>query len=299
MSGGGRGGSGYGGPPRGGYGGSTHVHYGGRDRHVWVHDPYAGTRVRRPYYERRGCFSAAVSAALVLMIIIVGIAASMNSVERRTASYHREALPASAVNETEYIRDDAHWLDNGGVTKISMRYFFKETGVQPYLWITEEINGSRDASWDEIEAAMEEMYRNEFTDEGHLLILFYEPYPEEYKTAYLAGSAAKGVIDDEASQIILDCLDEYYYSDLSENAYFAKVFERSADRIMNVGPNVLLIGILIAGGLLFLVILYLIVTAVIKGRARKRQQDIEILQTDVEKIGGDEASGLAGKYDND
>ncbi|MDR0425452.1 MAG: hypothetical protein LBH39_08410, partial [Clostridiales Family XIII bacterium] len=184
---------------RGGYS-TTHVHYGGHNRHVWVHG--AGTGIRRPYYERRGCFSMAVSMALVLMIIVVGIAVIMNN-ERRTASYHREALPASVVSETDYIRDDARWLDNAGVARSGMRYFFKETGVQPYLWITEDINGSRDAGWDEIEAAMEEMYRKEFTDEGHMIVLFYEPYPEEYKTAYLAGSAAKGVIDDEASQIIL------------------------------------------------------------------------------------------------
>jgi hypothetical protein len=105
------------------------------------------------------------------------------------------------VNETEYIKDDGRRLANRNLVRDSMRYFYEKTGVQPYLWITEDLGGSKDAPWDEIEAAMEELYTGEFTGEGHLLLLFYEPEPGAYKTAYLAGAAAKAVIDDEAARM--------------------------------------------------------------------------------------------------
>jgi hypothetical protein len=133
------------------------------------------------------------------------------------SSYQRTPLPAGAVNETAYIRDDADWLAGENSVENSMRNFFKATGVQPYLWITEKINGSRDASWEEIEKAMNTLYQEQFTDEGHLILLFYEPSKGVYKTAYLAGSAAKTVIDDEASRIILDYFDKYYYSNMEED----------------------------------------------------------------------------------
>lgn len=304
VRGGGSSGGGFGGVRSGGFGGG--VRHGGRyGGNYGGAGHYGGSGGgRRSYGGTRGSLAGCLSAAIVLIILIVIVVflayPRMNGGGAITAStYQREALPQSAVNETEYLRDDAHWLDNGNVAISGMRYFFKKTGVQPYLWITEELNGSKDASWEEIEAAMDEVYAEEFTDEGHLIILFYEAYPEEYKTAYLAGSAAKAVIDDEASQIILDYLDEYYYSDMSENEYFAKVFEKSADRMMTVETSPLTIVLIIVGALAALIIVYAIIAAVLKNRRLKRQQDIEILNADVGKIGGDEASRLADKYDDD
>jgi hypothetical protein len=179
-----------------------------------------------------------------------------------------------------------------------MRYFYKKTGVQPYLWITENLGGSKDASWDEIEAAMEGLYKKEFTDEGHLIVLFYESRPGEYKTAYLAGSAAKAVIDEEASRILLDYLDKYYYDNMGEEEYFAAVFTKSAERIMTVTTDPKLVIAFIVGGLAFLAIISIVVFKALKHRRLKRQQDIEILNMDMSKMGEDEAARLAQKYEN-
>jgi hypothetical protein len=213
------------------------------------------------------------------------------------SSYQREPLPDGIVNETEYIKDDGKWLANQKTVRDGMRYFYEKTGVQPYLWITENLDGSRDASWDEIEAAMEGLYKEEFTDEGHLIILFYEPQPGVYKTAYLAGSAAKTVIDEEASRILLDYLDKYYYDNMGEDEYFAAVFTKSADRIMTVTTDPKLVLVFIVGGLAFLSVISIIIFKALKHRRLKRQQDIEILNMDMSKIGEDEAAKLARKYE--
>jgi hypothetical protein len=240
-------------------------------------------------------------AAFLMVAVLISIAGVWDtgggdSIARST--YQREPLPDSAVNETEYIKDDEKWLDNQKAVRDGMRYFYKKTGVQPYLWIAENLNGSKNASWEEIEAAMEELYKNEFTDEGHIIILFYEPQPDAYKTAYLAGSAAKAVIDEEASQILLDYLDRYYYDNLDEDEYFATVFTKSADRIMAVTTDPKIVFAFIAGGLAFLAIISIVIFKALKHRRLKRQQDIEILNTDVNKLGEDEAAKLARKYEN-
>ncbi|MDR1572395.1 MAG: hypothetical protein LBS32_07710 [Clostridiales Family XIII bacterium] len=246
---------------------------------------------------RPSCLLTLLVAAVIVIALLIMLNYQGDSVTR--SSYQREPLPAGIAKETEYIRDDPNWLDNANLVRSGMRAFFKETGVQPYLWIAEEINGSKDASWAEIEAAMEELYQSEFSDEGHLIVLFYEPYEGRYKTAYLAGSAARAVIDDEAAQIILDYLDEYYYSDYGDNQYFAAVFEKSAARIMHVQKDMRIVLAFVAAGLILLFIAYRIVTMLLKQRNIKRQQDIDILNADVDGFDDDEASRLAKKYKDD
>jgi hypothetical protein len=239
---------------------------------------------------------------VVLIIVVVAFAwaafdAGNGGVSIAASTYRREPLPDGIVKETEYIRDDGRRLANRNLVRDSMRYFYRKTGVQPYLWITEDLGGSKDAPWDEIEAALEGLYTGEFTDEGHLIVLFYEPGPGSYKTAYLAGSAAKAVIDDEASRILLDYLDRYYYDNKGEDEYFAAVFTKSADRIMTVTTNPALVIAFIAGGLAFLAIISFVVFNTLKHRRLKRQQDIEILNMDMNTIGEDAAAKLARKYE--
>jgi hypothetical protein len=244
-----------------------------------------------------------ISLFVIIAIIIVILAVLMFNVNGSSAvtrsTYQREPLPAGIVHETEYIQDDADWLGNSSSVRASMRSFYQATGVQPYLWITELVNDSRDASWEDIEAAMEALYQSAFTDEGHLIILFYEPYENIYRTAYLAGSAAKTVIDDEAANIILDYFDRYYYSDMDDDAYFSAVFSDSATRIMHVTRDMKVVLVFAAAGLVCLFIVYKIIAMLFRQRNLKRQQDITILNTDVDKINVDAASTLADKYEKD
>ena len=243
-------------------------------------------------------FITLVIAIMVVPALVGVFLRSSGSVAR--SSYQREPLPEGIVNEGEYLRDDAKWIDHPSMVKDSMRYFYRKTGVQPCLWITQSVNGSKDASWEAIEAAMEALYEAEFTDEGHLIVLFYEPRENEYKTAYLAGAAAKTVIDDEAAEILLDYLDKYYYSaGMKDDEYFSTVFTKTADRIMSVTVAPGLVIAFAAGGLALLAILSVVLITVLKHRRLKRQQDIEILNTEVGKLGEDPASVLAKKYEGE
>jgi hypothetical protein len=291
RSSGGRGGSsgGFGGLGSSGRGGGFHFGGFGGGFH------FGGFGFGRPF---GGGGSAWIGILIVCIVLGWGVLGSGGGDDSiTTSSYQREPLKDGAVTETEYIQDDERWLDNQKLVRDSMQYFYKKTGVQPYLWITEEVAGSKDAAWEEIEAAMEGLYKDKFTDEGHLIILFYESRPGAYKTAYLAGAAAKAVIDEEASRILLDYLDRYYYDNLDEDEYFATVFTKSADRIMTVTTDPKLLIAFIVGGLAFVVIISIVIFKALKHRRLKRQQDIEILNMDMSKMGEDEAAKLARKYE--
>ena len=73
-------------------------------------------------------------------------------------------------------------------------------------------------------------------DEGHLLVIFRE-YPNasgNYICTITPGyDAETQVMDDQAKEIFLDCID-YYYSDedLNEGEFFAKSLVKAGDRIM-------------------------------------------------------------------
>jgi hypothetical protein len=182
------------------------------------------------------------------------------------STIRREPLPAGTVHETGYLRYGGH-LVNEEAAIDGMRYFYEKTGVQPCLWIAERIDGSGNPSWETIDAALERLYQTSFTDQGHLLVLFHEPRPEDYKTAYYVGDAAELILDEEATDILLDYLDKYYYDgDLSEGEYFGAAFTKSADRIMSVSADPKIIRNLMAAAICAMLIFAIVV------QARKRRQ---------------------------
>jgi hypothetical protein len=251
-----------------------------------------------------GCASSLVILAIIIVVIllfsILGPTGTGSSIT--ASSWQREPLAVGLAQDTgDYYQDDiGDWIiGDSAKLKQSQRYFRQQTGVMPYLWITNQINGSRTASFAELEAAMGELYTEKFTDQAHMILIFYEPYDGQYKTAWYTGSAAKTVVDEEAGNIILDYLDHYYYdSSLDEVDFFATVLEKSADRIMQVTPNYFVVFGFVVGGLILIYLVYRVVAMIWKQKNIKRQQDIDILNTEVSKINEDEASRLAEKYED-
>ena len=157
------------------------------------------------------------------------------------STIQREALPESKCNKIgEWYRDDwGDWIDESGeegnVIK-GLEYFYEKTGVQPYLWIMGE-EGRDYMSEGSIEELAETTYKDMFgIDEGHVLIIFRE-YPNassNYICTVTPGyDAETQVMDEEAREILLDCIDYYYTDDsLNEGMFFKTAFSQAADRIM-------------------------------------------------------------------
>ena len=144
------------------------------------------------------------------------------------------------------------------------------------------------------------MYDDLFTDEAHLLFVFYEGVPNEYITYYVTGTQAKQVIDAEAGTILLDYIDRNYYDNsLTDEQFFSRSFKDAADRMMEVTtspwiPVLIIVGLVGLAGILFL-----------WWRKRKEQEAIEakrtadILNTPIDTFGTDSpADDLAKKYED-
>ena len=231
---------------------------------------------------------------LVLFSVIMGAISGGGDIQR--SSYQREKLPASAVTETAYYTDEGGWFSNRSKLESGMKVFYRETGVQPYLYLLP--NGAS-TSTTELTAWAEELYPQLFTDEGHFLLVFCDDDRGSYNCGYVVGSQAKTVMDSEAVAILADYLDRYYndYS-ISEEEIFSNAFEDTGERIMTVTKSPL--------PTVFVCIAVIVVAALVfitlkkrrEQRERERKRAEEILKTPLEKFGDKEVEDLAKKYEN-
>ena len=169
-------------------------------------------------------------AAVVVLVIAFAVLwlhqGKEAKIERSTVN--REALPASKCDPVDkwYQDDWGDWIDENGEEKAlitGMEYFYKKTGVQPYLWSIEDLAKDTYA----------EMFGE---DGGHLLIIFRE-YPNassNYLVTVRPGEdAEEQVMDEQAREILLGYIDYFYtVKKYNEGEFFAKSLEKAGDRIM-------------------------------------------------------------------
>ena len=239
-----------------------------------------------------------VIVALVGIILLATGMSSLFSGQDVTASTEvRAALPAGAVNETAYFTDELGWIQNETKLESGLKHFYQKTGVQPYIYITDDVGTEGIPEISDIEAFGNAKYDVLFTDEAHLLLVFYENYGG-YMTGCITGTQAKTVIDNEASDILLDYLDRNYNSDMTEDEFFSESFRDAADDIMAVPPSSVPT-LIIVGVLAVLIVVFVWRRQAKKQKAIKAQQDKEILEMPLEKFGDTEAEQVANKYDDD
>lgn len=264
-------------------------------------------RYHRPYFSRGGTGCLVVPIVTIAIIMFLFIAAlsgptvyinGSDAGSTVTAStIEREPLPSGSVNETGYFTDELGWITNVTTLTAGMKNFYKETGVQPYLYLTDSINGSHSPTDAEVEEFANTLYDQLFTDEAHLLLIFFE-YDEMYHTWYLAGTQAKTVLDQEAMDILLDYVDKYYYSDYTDDEFFSNAFDEAGTRIMSVTTSPWIPVLIVVGILAILVVLFFWWRARKKQKNLEAQQVEETLKTPLETFGDSEAAERAKKYDN-
>lgn len=298
-------------------GGIPHMgsgHYGGYSRPPRPPVPPRSPMSWGPHYGRRpvvvnnyggGCISSITrTVGLIVVILLISALAviaqfsksdSESSITKSTVE--RTPLQIGSVIETDYYTDELNWIRKPSDLESGMKYFYKKTNVQPYLYITDTVNGTNNPSESDFQEYGEKLYSELFQDEAHLLLIFHE-YDGVYSTWYVCGAQAKIVIDTEAADILLDYIDSYYYSSMSEEEMFSTAFANAADRMMTVTkspwPTVVLVAI----------IAIIILVLFLWWRARKKQKNLEaeqtkqILNTPLETFGdvGDDADELAKKY---
>ncbi|WP_217995657.1 TPM domain-containing protein [Amphibacillus sediminis] len=269
--------------------------------------PYYGRPFwRRPrYYGGGGCGGCGIFLFILLGLFLVGIfnTSILNTpfLSRITPStIEREPLPAGLVDETDYYTDESGWISNQTVMLDGLRHFYKETGVQPHVYITDNIEGNTNPSLSEVEGFANDLYDELFTDEAHLLLVFFEAVPENYATYYLTGSQAKTVIDTEAGDILLDYLDRYYYDkNMTDSEYFSRSFREAADRIMEVTRSPWITVWIIIGVVLLVFLLFKWWSKRQAQKEKEAKRTEEMLNKPLSTFGDSQADDLSKKYQDD
>lgn len=238
---------------------------------------------------------------IIVCIIVTVFCIFLTSIPVKT----REPLPAGSVNETDYYNADYrdYFMHDRFVVEEGLKHFYNKTGIQPYIYFTITINDPDTVPSDrDIKAYARALYPRLFTDESHLLLVFYFNYPKDVNMHYsLAGSKAESVMDPEATGILSNYL-EHYNNDttLPFDETFGKAFSDAADLIMSVTPPPWITVLIVLGVLIILFMLLLLLINIRKQRYLKAQQNAEILRTPLKQFGktGDEAEKPASHYED-
>lgn len=265
----------------------------------------------RPGLGGGGCGCLTLQSIIILIVVIIILAFAFSAFPSCTwqeqssqitpSTIKREPLPKGSVVETEYYKDNLNWIQNKTALTAGMRNFYKETGVQPYLYITGDIGGEPYPDESQVRDFAFSLYDELFTDEAHLLLIFFEPPMSDfYSTWYVVGNQAKAVLDDEAMDILLDYIDRYYYYDhLSNEEFFSKAFNEAGTGIMHV-PKSPWIPVLIVIGIVIVIIVGFAWWRKAKEQKNREAEDTErILGTPLDTFGDKEAGDLAKKYEDD
>src|SRR5690554_6198634 len=297
---------------RGGIGGKSSRTPGGsfrtprpRVRPVPVFSPYR----RRPIWGPRigggggggsffGCFGS-LAVLLIFGLIIGMLIFSPGDSSITKSTIEREPLPKGSVVETEYYTDELNWIQNPTKLQAGMKNFYQDTGVQPHLYLTDNIDGSHSPTGDEVREFAFGLYDELFEDEAHFLLIFFE-YQGNYSTWYVTGTQANSVLDAEAVDILLDYVDRYYYYDnLSDEEFFSTAFDEAGERIMTVTRSPWIPVLIVVGILLILLLFFLWWRHAQEQKNREAEQTKEILDTPLETFGDSELEDLADKYSDD
>lgn len=277
-----RGGSSYRSSSRSYYSGPRVTHH----YHHYGPSVYTGGGV---HYGGTGFLSSIVTAIIIIVMILIvfgAIAGSGGSVTKSTVE--REALKPYASFDRNAIDDQANWIHDKKTLQKGMESFFKKTGVQPALIICEDINGEKYVSDSEVEEFMEGEYDELVGNERGLLLLFCEYADSDWYAYYMAGEDAQTVMDSEACDILMDYVHSLYTdSSLSDEEFFAAVFEKTGNRIMTVTPTVASKIPLVVAGIVILGLLFAGVSALKakhKRDAEKAKETERILNTPIDRI---------------
>ncbi|MBR3975274.1 MAG: TPM domain-containing protein [Clostridia bacterium] len=250
FSGGHRPGGGFGGPGHGGFGGPPHrppphrPHYG----------PFFGRRWGRPYVGYGGFGGAGCAGIFVFLIFIVFFFASVilpsgeilfsdvPVYENYTEIIHTEIVEMDPLDEAlckpidtyyECTIEDAITEENEEVLISGLKDFYSQTGVQPYIIFTNDLDGDTSPDYDTVNTYLYDRYIELFgEDEGHFILLYIEDENREYELWYISGYDAESIMDDYACDILLDNAQEQlsYGGDYAK--IFSTAFSASAKEIM-------------------------------------------------------------------
>lgn len=245
-----------------------------------------------------GIISTVILLVMVFIFIAVTNKGSLFGSNIPVSTVNRQALSKENVDKTDWFTDDLGWIGNKSKLQSGMKYFYDTTGVQPYLWITDNINGDRWPDDSVIDAELKAMYEEIFTDGQHFLLMYLDAGNGDYITRYYCGPQAKVFMDEEASEILLSYIDHYATSDMDDETFFSTSFKKATDRLMTVTTNKYDVARIV----ILLVIVVLVIVGfiiILKLRKKNLERQREVLERTREVIDTPLTSSLEERYNDD
>lgn len=221
-------------PPNGGFhhGPAHHMHHS-------PPPPAHGSMYSSPRPRRRGSCGSYLFVLILIVVIFVVVKKNDNrqfQTETNTPNtWQKETTQTQtqAPSQTNtYYSDELGWFSNQSTLLSGFKTFEEKTGVTPFLYLTDNVNGNNNPTEEELDAYANELYDKLFTDENHFLLIFLES-GDYYMTWYVCGSDAATIVDISGAEIVLDNVDLYYSdTDMTDEEYFSTVFSKSAESIM-------------------------------------------------------------------
>lgn len=242
---------------------------------------------------------------IVFTAIMYGVVSAMyvgSSAGSANSTINREPLTDSAPFINDCIVDELGWFDNEARTEKELQQFYSKTGVQPFIVLHDYDPALR--SEEEKEAWAQEYYDANIDNENTFLYVYFAEMDTDNDVGYMCyvnGISVSSVMDSEAIGIFWNYIDQYWYSDMSTDELFVKVFDRTAETIMRVsttGADVAKTAVLIIGIILILLVLFFWWRAKAKREKEKAAETERILNTPMQDlVNQSKADELAKKYD--
>ncbi len=186
---------------------------------------------------------AAIAALVVIIFIAIGgkdegTSSSTYRVEDPVSSIVREKLNTGSTFDDDCITDELGWFENADSAGKALKNFYDKTGVQPYIYLR-----GYDASLADDDAKDDwavDYYESTFEREDVFLFVYFAEKNADEDVGYMCivpGTEAKSVMDEEAQNVFWDYIDRYWYTDLSTDALFENVFDKTASVIMFSGET--------------------------------------------------------------
>lgn len=237
-------------------------------------------------------FGNVVSIMLIAMVLIIFVAMNANGVTKSTVE--RTPIDRSQYQDSQnWVTDNWGWTGSSNKLLKGLRYFQDKTGIQVHVEITDDIY-----PYDSTQEYARAVYDEVFDDEWHAVFVWYERDDGTGNgngqwNAYLdVGSAAKTVLDGEATEIMLDYFENGYYSDKSEDALLGDMFVKTADRIMSVTKSPWPIFCIIVAVIVLILVVFRVWMRVQKRKAQERADAERILNTHIEHLNSDQLLGV-------
>lgn len=257
-----------------------------------------------------------ILVALLIIFALIGAFSGSGSSSNSSQSASSESITYSTVNREKlkssdlvqngYYTDEAGYIYNSSKLEKGMKEFYNETGVSPYLYLTDNIDGNTMPDSTALADFAEEKYQELFSDEAHFLLVMVdstdlEDAGDDFVATYVVGSEALTVMDEEACQILGDYVTSYYYSSSYADweDFLSAAFSDSADRIMTVTTTkedvaktrAVVLGVVAVGACVIL-----LVNRKYKRDKEKAEEDQRILNTPLGDLTEDD---LVNKYTSD